>query len=126
MVGGVKAIFLGLLTMSAVLLGVGCGVSKAEHEKTVAEHEKTVAELEKTVAELEKTVAELEKTVAGRKKSVAAPEVREDPRGRLSALEAQNAALRKLVKDLKYRLDRPRPKPKPKGTLRPVPSRNGK
>ena len=93
-------------------MGVGCGVSKAELEKSVAAHKKTVAELEKTVAE--------------RKMSVAA-KVREDPRGRLRALEAQNAALRKLLKDRENRLDlENRPKPKPKATLRPVPSRNGK
>ncbi len=63
MVGGVKAIFLGLLTMSAILLGVGCGVSKSEHEKTVAELEKSVAEHKRTSAELEKVAIKLKEAV---------------------------------------------------------------
>ena len=64
MVGGVKAILLGLLTMVAVILGIGCGVSKAKHEKTVAELEKSVAGHKRTSAELEKVAVKLKEAVA--------------------------------------------------------------
>ena len=63
MVVGVKAIFLGLLTIAAVILGIGCGVSKAKHEKTVAELEKSAAEHKRTSAELEKVTIKLKEAV---------------------------------------------------------------
>ncbi|MEE2714631.1 MAG: hypothetical protein VYD34_01330 [Verrucomicrobiota bacterium] len=129
MVGGVKAIFLGLPTMTAVLLGISCGVSKAKHEKTVAELEEKRSRVTETkVAAQRETAArqspgaiamdvpalvrQVKSLKAMNKKRVA----------ELNDAQVQNAALRKLLENLKFerRLRPAQPQP---GNLIAVPIR---
>ena len=53
-----------LSVVAIVFLGIGCGISKADHEKTVTELKKALSKNKKSAAEYEKIVAEHNKTVA--------------------------------------------------------------
>lgn len=80
-----------LSTIFVVFTLIGCGVSKDEHEKTVAELAKTKAELEKAnlkIAEMEKSVLNIPKINTA------------DIQGQLQAAEKKARELSATVKSL--------------------------